>query len=281
MSEWFSIGILLVAMASIQVGASVAKQLFPLIGPEAATFLRITLSALILASIWRPWRARLSLKAWGAVALYGGSLGLMNLIFYLSIERIPLGLAVALEFAGPLSVALLASRRPLDFFWAALAAGGIYLVLPTSGISADIDPWGAVLALIAGGFWALYIVFGKRAGRYVAGGNATAIGMIFAALVVVPVGVPHLDHRLNDIHVWAQALAIALMSSAIPYSLEMVALRRIPAKTFGILMSLEPALAAASGWAFLSENLSVFQWAAIGSIIVASAGTSVTSSRAP
>jgi inner membrane transporter RhtA len=239
--------------------------------------LRIWISAGLLALFWRPWRLRLPRKALLTLALYGASLGLMNLIFYLAIERIPLGLAVAIEFVGPLAVAISSSRRPSDFVWALLAALGIYLVLPISGASESIDPLGAFFAFAAGCCWGLYIIFGKKAGALVQGGGATALGMLAAGLVVSPVGLRHVDARLGSASVWILAFTIAVFSSALPYTLEMMALRKIPAKTFGILMSLEPALAAASGFALLGERLSMTQWAAIGSVIVASAGSSITS----
>jgi inner membrane transporter RhtA len=197
----------------------------------------------------------------------------MNLSFYLAIERIPLGIAVALEFVGPLTVSVLASRRPSDFAWACLAAAGVFLVLPLAG-AAGTDLRGAAFALLAGGFWALYIVFGKRAGRMVPGGAAAAFGMIVAACTVLPVGVLRFEQRALNGQVMLLAFTVAVMSSAIPYSLEMVALRAIPARTFGILMSLEPALAASVGWLVLGERLSVLQWSAIASIVVASVGSS-------
>lgn len=271
-----SIALLVASMISIQFGASVAKGLFPALGPEGTTALRCGLAALMLLALQRPWRARLPPSALLTVGLYGASLGLMNLLFYLSLARIPLGVAVALEFTGPLSVALLSSHRPRDLLWVALAAAGIVLILPLSRSSRPLDPVGVAFALAAGVCWALYIVLGQRAGRAVQGGAATALGMLSAALVVAPVGVLRAGPRLLQSHLWPLALAVAFFSSALPYSLEMHALRRLPARTFGILMSLEPALAALAGLVMLRERLSLSQGAAIACIIAASAGSAWT-----
>lgn len=271
-----SIGLLLASMVSIQFGASVAKGLFPALGPEGTTTLRCGLAALMLLALWRPWRVRLPASALLSVGLYGASLGLMNLLFYLSLARIPLGVAVALEFTGPLSVALLSSRRARDLLWVALAAAGIVLILPLTRSSRPLDPAGVGFALAAGVCWALYIVLGQRAGRAVQGGAATALGMLAAALVVAPIGVLRAGPRLLQAGIWPLALAVAVFSSALPYSLEMHALRRLPARTFGILMSLEPALAALAGLVMLRERLTLAQGAAIACIIAASAGSAST-----
>lgn len=262
---------LVAAMTSIQAGASLAKSLFPLAGPEGITTLRLVLAALILGVVWRPWRARLDRPAWKAVALYGAALGLMNLTFYLALERLPLGLTVAIEFIGPLAVALYASRRALDLLWAALAIAGIVMILPIAS-DARLDPVGLCFVLIAAACWAAYIVFGQRAGRLVPGGAATALGMAVAALVGAPVGIWKAGWTLLDPRVLALGLAVAVLSSALPYSLEMVALRRLKAQTFSVLMSLEPALAALMGYVLLSERLTGRQWAAVACIIAASLG---------
>jgi inner membrane transporter RhtA len=262
---------LVAAMTSIQAGASLAKRLFPLAGPEGITTLRLVLAALILCAVWRPWRARLERPALKAIALYGGALGLMNLTFYLALERLPLGLTVAIEFTGPLAVALCSSRRALDLVWAALAVAGILLILPIAS-DAPLDPIGLFYVLVAASCWAAYIVFGQRAGRLAPGGTATALGMAMAALVGAPVGLWKAGWTLLEPRVLALGLAVAVLSSALPYSLEMVALKRLKAQTFSVLMSLEPALAALMGYVLLSERLSGRQWAAIACIIAASLG---------
>lgn len=270
---------LVAAMVSVQFGASLAKGLFPALGPEGTTICRCGLAALMLLALRRPWREPLSRPALVAVALYGASLGLMNLLFYLSIARIPLGVAVALEFTGPLSVALFASRRARDLAWVVLAAVGIALILPRSDSPRHLDPVGVSLALGAGACWALYIVLGQRAGKAVPGGAASALGMSVAALVVAPFGIARAGARLLDPSLWPLALAVAVFSSALPYSLEMHALRRLPARTFGVLMSLEPALAALAGLVVLRERLTVAQGAAIACIMAASLGSAASVGR--
>lgn len=271
-----AIAAVLVAMISIQTGASLAKHLFPVVGPQGSAALRLFFAAFILLLVWRPWSRPPARGQWGAVWLYGLSLGGMNLLFYMSLAHIPLGIAVAFEFCGPLSVALLASRRATDFLWVACAIGGLLLLLPVGGASAALDPWGIAFALGAGACWALYIIFGRRVGAAVHGGTATALGMAVAALVVLPFGVVHSGMDLLAWNVLPTGIAVAILSSAFPYSLEMIALKKLPAHTFGILMSMEPAVAAISGLLFLSEKLSAFQWLALGLIILASAGSTMS-----
>lgn len=263
---------LVAAMTSIQAGASLAKRLFPVAGPEGVTSLRLVLAAAILCAVWRPWRARLDRRALRAVALYGGALGLMNLTFYLALARLPLGLTVAIEFTGPLAVALYSSRRPLDLLWAALAVAGILMILPIAS-DAPLDPLGLFYVLVAAACWAGYIVFGQRAGRLAPGGVATALGMAAAALVGAPLGLARAGTSLFAPSVLGVGLAVAVLSSALPYSLEMVALKRLKAQTFSVLMSLEPALAAVMGYALLGERLTPRQWTAVACIIAASLGS--------
>ena len=271
----------LVAMVSIQGGASLAKRLFPLIGAQGATALRLFFAALLLLAFWRPWRKRLTRQELKAVVVYGAALGAMNLTFYLALERIPLGIAVAIEFTGPLAVAILSTRRPIDFLWALLAVAGILMILPLAGTSKALDWLGVFWALVAGTCWALYILFGQRAVASVHGGTVTSLGMVTAALLVCPFGVVEAGRGLLDVSLLPMALGVAVLSSALPYSLEMIALKRLPTRTFGILMSLEPALAALSGLLFLGEQLTVVQWAAIGCVIAASAGSAATSKPPP
>ncbi|MEO4049259.1 threonine/homoserine exporter RhtA [Pseudomonas sp. CAU 1711] len=269
------IALLVVAMTSIQSGASLAKSLFPLIGPEGTTALRLSLAALILCLVMRPWRTRPNFAAWRSLLGYGLALGAMNLLFYMSLKTIPLGIAVALEFTGPLALALLGSRRLLDFLWIALAALGLWLLLPDTRAEDHLDPLGMGLALGAGVCWALYILFGQRAGA-AHGAQTVAFGTLVAALLVFPIGLWQVGGELFSIELLPVALAVAVLSSALPYSLEMVALTRMPARTFSVLMSLEPAIAAMSGLIFLSEMLGLSQWLAIGAIIFASTGAAAT-----
>lgn len=269
------IALLVVAMVSIQSGASLAKSLFPLVGAEGTTALRLVLGAIILSLVMQPWRARLNLAAYRSLLAYGLALGGMNLLFYMSLQSIPLGVAVALEFTGPLGLALLSSRRLLDFVWIALAVLGLWLLLPGGLAQTQLDPLGMALALGAGLCWALYIIFGQKAGA-AHGRQTVALGTWVAALLVLPVGLWQAGTSLFSVDLLPIALGVAVLSSALPYSLEMVALTRLPARTFSILMSLEPAIAALSGLLFLSEKLSWNQWLAIGAIILASAGAAAT-----
>ena len=270
---------LLGAIVSVQGGAALAKHLFAELGPTGTVGLRIGLSALVLLVAFRPPLRKLTAGQWRAIVPYGVVLGGMNLVFYLALSRIPLGLAVTLEFVGPLGIAIFGSRRGIDLAWALLAATGIALIAPWKGGS--VDPVGALLALGAGAFWGAYILIGGRVSRLVPGGAAVATGMLFAAIAVLPISVATGGFaRLTAGRVLA-GLGVALLSSAIPYTLEMSALNALPARTFGILMSLEPAVAALAGRIFLGEILSPAQWLAVALVIAASTGSTLTGRRAP
>ncbi|BAN48181.1 putative threonine/homoserine transporter [Metapseudomonas resinovorans NBRC 106553] len=262
-------------MASIQSGASLAKTLFPVIGAQGTTTLRLVFAAIFLVLILRPWRARISKSSLPALLMYGVALGGMNLLFYMSLRTIPLGIAVALEFTGPLAVALFASRRTIDFVWIGLAALGLWLLLPLGKTEAHLDPTGMAYALGAGVCWALYIIYGARAGSD-HGMQGAALGVLVAAVFIAPVGIVHAGADLLRPELLPVALGVALLSTAIPYTLEMVALTRLPAQTFGTLMSIEPAFGALSGLLFLGEHLTALQWLAILCIILASVGCTVT-----
>jgi inner membrane transporter RhtA len=270
--------LLLVAMVCFQLGAALAKQLFPAVGASGTVALRLGIAGVMMTLVWRPWRLRPSAREARIIVGYGLAMGLMNLFFYSSLERIPLGIAVALEFTGPLALAMLASRRPADFVWTALAALGLVALLPLAGDARPLDPLGIVFALGAAFFWALYIVFGQKTGK-VHGGGTAALGTVIGALVMVPVGIAHAGAALVAPALLPVACGVALLSSALPYTLEMYAMNRVPTRTFGVLMSLDPALAALSGLAFLGERLSMIQWCAIASIMGASAGSAVTNRR--
>ncbi|MCE4226873.1 EamA family transporter [Methylobacterium sp. C25] len=268
---------LVAGMISIQVGAALAKSLFPVVGASGVTALRVGISAVILVAAWRPWRRHLALADARAIVLYGCALGAMNLLFYQSLRTIPLGVAVAIEFVGPLSVALFSSRRSADFAWIGLAVIGLGLLLPLHD-QATIDPLGAAYALAAGVCWALYIVFGQRAGQ-AHGGQAVSLGMAVAALLVAPFGIVEAGAKLLEPQALLTGLIVAVMSSALPYSLEMYGLRRLPRQVFGVTMSLEPAVAALAALVVLGERLSPLQGVAIGCVIAASAGITVGSRR--
>jgi inner membrane transporter RhtA len=265
-----------VGMASTQTGAAIAKTLFDQLGPAATAFLRVALAAVLLALIWRPrlgGHARRDLAIAGA---FGLALCAMNLTFYEAISRIPLGIAVTIEFAGPLAVAIALSRRALDAVWVLLAAGGILLLARGGG---HIQTDGVLLALLAGAFWAAYILLSARAGKAFAGGSGLAIAMIVGGIALLPVGIVGAGDTLLDPGLLAAGAGVALLASAIPYSLELEALRRLPAQVFGILMSIEPALAALAGFVILGENLRGRDIAAIVMVAAASAGASLSTSK--
>mgnify|MGYP000435046643 FL=1 len=269
------------SVTALGVGTSWAKQaLFPVVGAQGTTAVRVGLSALLMLMLWRPWRWRLTRADAQAVALYGAALGAMNLMFYLSLQTLPFGLAVAIEFAGPLAVAIWSSRRAVDFVWVALAIVGLALLLPLGLSGSTLDPLGVLYAVGAAVFWALYIVFGKRAGHLHAG-QSVSLGLLVAALVVVPVGVAHAGAALLSPSVLLVGVAVAAISSALPISLEMMALKRLPKEAFGIMISMEPAVAALLALALLGERLDTVQWLAIGCIVAASMGSAATARRLP
>ncbi|UQQ32099.1 threonine/homoserine exporter RhtA [Enterobacter bugandensis] len=274
-SIWLPVAVILIAMLSIQSGASLAKSLFPLVGAPGVTALRIVLGTAILVVIFKPWRLRFKKEQRLPLLFYGLSLGAMNYMFYLSIQTIPLGIAVALEFTGPLAVALFSSRRPVDFIWVVLAVLGLWFLLPLGQNVSEIDLTGAALALGAGACWAVYILTGQRAGEE-HGPATVALGSVIAAIVFVPIGMAQATESIWQWSVMPIGLAVAILSTALPYSLEMIALTRLPTRIFGTLMSMEPALAAISGMVFLGETLTFTQTLALCSIIAASMGSTLT-----
>ncbi|HDG1681826.1 TPA: threonine/homoserine exporter RhtA [Kluyvera ascorbata] len=273
--SWLPILVILISMVSIQSGASLAKSLFPLVGAPGVTALRLALGTLILVVVFKPWRLRFAKAQRLPLLFYGLSLGAMNYLFYLSLQRIPLGIAVALEFTGPLAVALFSSRRSVDFIWVILAVVGLWFLLPLGQDVAHVDLTGALLALGAGAGWAVYILSGRRAGEE-HGPATVAMGSLIAAIVFVPLGAFQAADALWHWSILPLGLAIAVLSTALPYSLEMIALTRLPTRTFGTLMSMEPALAALSGMVFLGEMLTLSQTLALGAIIAASMGSTLT-----
>jgi inner membrane transporter RhtA len=260
--EASGVALVVTAVTSLQFGAGFAVTLFDELGPAGAAFLRQAIAALVLLAIWRP-RFRQDLRL---AAAFGITLGLMNLCIYEAMDRIPLGIAVTIEFWGPLAVAVAASRRPLDLLWVLLAAAGILLLADPGG---SLDTVGVAFALAAGGLWALYILLSARVGAVFPGGTGLAIAMVFAALVTLPAGV---GEGLLQPELLAAGAAVALASSVIPYSLELEALRRLPPRVFGVLMSLEPAVAALAGLVVLGQGLGARECAAIGLVVIASGG---------
>lgn len=274
------VSLLMVAMFSIQIGASLAKSLFPAVGAMGATSLRLGFGTLLLWLVLRPWRMPWGTLPWKMLLGYGVSLGLMNALFYLSLETVPLGIAIALEFTGPLGLALFASRRPRDVAWVALAVAGLLLLVPWSSQQAALDPRGVAYALGAGLCWALYIVFGQKAGAN-HGAQTVALGAAIAAVVAVPWGVMASGMDLLAPALLPLGLGVAVLSMALPYGLEMVALTRLPVSTFGMLMSLEPAIGALCGFVFLREHLGALQWLAIVAVVIASAGATLGAKAVP
>jgi inner membrane transporter RhtA len=267
------------AISSVQVGAALAKTLFDEIGAGGTVFVRVLFAALVLVVVWRPQVSGLRRSDLWLAVLFGLTLAAMNLAFYSALDRIPLGITVTLEFVGPLGVAVAGSRGALDLLWVALAAAGI-LLLSDFG-SADLDGLGVALALLAGGFWAAYILLSARVGRVFPGGSGLALAMVVAAALLLPVGVGDAGADLLVPWILAAGAAVALLSSAIPYSLELEALRRMPPGVFGVLMSLEPAVAALAGYVVLDEDLVPRELVAILLVVAASAGAASGGKIAP
>lgn len=281
--RWASLLPLLAVLGSVTalgIGTSCAKQLFPQVGSLGTTALRVGFSAVILLVLWRPWRWPLRAGDAASLLRYGVALGGMNLLFYLSLKTIPFGVAVAIEFSGPLAVALFSSRRMLDFVWLSLAVVGLGLLLPLGEGATTLDPQGVAYALAAAVCWGSYIVFGKRVAHLHAG-HSVALGLSVAALTVVPFGVWQAGAALLQPSVLLFGVGVAAVSSAIPISLEMVALKRLPQEVFGILTSMEPAVAALLGLVLLDEHLSGLQWTAIICTMLAAAGSAASSPSAP
>lgn len=273
------------SLVSITLGASLAKGIFQWVGPVGTTTLRLCLAALVLVVTMRSWRARPDAAGWRAVLVYGAVMAGMNVLFYLAIERIPLGVAIALEFTGPLTVAVLHSRHRRDLLWVACAVAGVLLLVPRPAPGQAVALVGAAYALGAGVLWGVYILVGKRAGAAL-GSQAAALGVLVAAVIVLPTGLL-LEPRLHPdawstLPLWpvlGTALVVAVLSSALPYTLEMYALGHIPARSFGILMSGEPAIGALMGLMLLAERLSLAQWLGIAAVIAASLGTTLSDRR--
>ena len=268
----------LAGIVSVQIGAALAKQLFATVGSSGSVALRIFFAAVVLLVMWRP-SLRMSRRAWAVVASYGMVLGAMNLLFYLALARLPLGVAVTITFLGPLAVAIGGSRRWLDGLWALLAGAGV--VLLAEGGNGDLHLVGILLALGAATCWASYILLSAALGRHTTDGGGLALGMALAALVVVPVGLAEAGTDLFVPWVLVAGFGVALLSSVIPYSLELEALRRMPARVFGVLMSLEPAVAALVGLLLLGEVLEPTQWLAVLMVVGASVGATRTASPEP
>ena len=260
------------AIASVQVGAAIATTLFDQIGPAGAVLLRLFSAALLLLAAWRPRLRGRSAEELRLAVLFGVVLALMNLSFYEAIARIPLGISVAIEFVGPLAVAVAGSRRRLDLLWVGLAVAGILAL--TRGPATDLDALGVLFALLAGCMWGAYILLNARVGRAFEGTSGLTLAMCVAALVAAPVGLAEAGGHLFEPQTLALGAAVGLLSSAIPYTLELEALRRIAPHVFGVLMSLEPGVAALAGLTLLGQSLGVRAVIGIALVTVASIGVS-------
>jgi inner membrane transporter RhtA len=269
----------LAAISCIQGGAGLGKALFGPLGVAGTTFYRLLFSGGLLLLLHRPWRQPLVRAQYRAIATYALSLVAMNWLIYLAIERIPLGIAVAIEFCGPLALALFTARRWDQWIWAGLTVGGLGLLLPANALSTSLDPLGLLFALGAGVGWAAYILGGQRSHGQVPPGAMSAYGLSFAALGMLPAACWLDGGRLGQLHLWPAALGMAIVCSAIPYSLELFAMSRIETHSFSILMSVEPAIAALSGLWTLGEQLAARQWVGIGGIVAAALGSSLMANR--
>jgi inner membrane transporter RhtA len=265
-------------IASVQFGAAFAKTVFDEVGPGGAVFLRVAFAAVILCALWRPTLRGHSARDWRLVLAYGFVLAAMNFTYYESLDRIPLGIAVTFEFVGPLGVAVVGSRHRVDLLWVALAAAGILLL---SGFgTADLDPVGVALALTAGGFWAAYILLAAQVGQAMPGGQPLALAMAAGTIMISPVGIAQGGSELLTVSILVIGAGVAVLSSVIPYTLELEALRRMPSNVFGVLMSLEPAAASIAGFLILGQELVAREIVAIGLVVAASAGAA-RGSRVP
>jgi inner membrane transporter RhtA len=277
---------LVVGMVTVQLGAALAKDLFASLGPAGVVFLRVGFAAMTLLALWRPWRHSGVLAGtrrvdYVAVALFGLILALMNFTFYSALTRIPLGIAVTVEFIGPLSVAVVGSRKALDMLWIVIAVGGILLLAPLGVLgTAPLDPLGLLLALGAGVCWAVYILLSARVGKVFPGGTGLSLAMTVGAVALVPVGIAGAGSALLNPRLLLLGAGVALLSSVVPYSLEMAALRRISPSAFGVFMSLEPAIAALIGWLVLRETLELRDIIALVLVTAAAIGATRTSKRA-
>lgn len=267
--------LLLIAIISIQIGATLVKSLFDVLGPIESASYRLIFATIILFIIFKPWKLVLNRNELISLVIYGVSLGSMNLFFYLALERIPQGVAVALEFTGPLAVACFLSKRIIDFLWPIIALIGIVLLIPFEVVEESLDKMGIIYALIAGAAWGLYIIYGAKSSHALSGGKITAMGMLFASFSVTPFAIINGNLSALTLELLPIIIIVSILSSALPYTLEMYSLKRIPPRDFGVLLSFEPAFAALFGVVFLKEHLLGQHYLGIIFIILASLGSSL------
>ena len=270
------VALVICSCLSLPFGAAVAAQLFPVLGPWGVTSLRVAIAALLLVVIVRPRPMRWTRAQWLAAVLFGVALAAMNGFFYAAIDRIPLGPAVAIEFLGPLVLAAVLTRRLADAAWVGVALLGIVLLGVDGLIGAEpLDPLGVVFILIAAAFWAMYIRMSARVGSIIPGTSGLAVGLVVAAVLLIPVGVPAAVTVAGDMQLLLLAAVTAVLSSVIPYSFELAALRRLPQRVFGVLLSLEPAFATLAGWLILGQSAPPLRMLAIALVVAASVGTTL------
>ncbi|GAB2708398.1 EamA family transporter [Nocardia thraciensis] len=260
--------LVLLGIVSVQIGAALANRLFAATGPGGAVSLRLFFAGIVLLVFWRS-ALRIERRALPVVLAYGTVLAAMNLFFYEAIDRIPLGMAVTIEFLGPLAVALAGSRRWTDPVWAVLAGGGVLLLTHADG---PVGWAGVAFALAAAACWAGYILLSAKLGEKTSGGGGLALAMAFGGVLMAPVGIAEAGSALLQPSVLAAGFGVAILSSVLPYSVELEALRRIPPRVFGVLMSLEPAVAAFAGLAVLGQLMNIQQWGGIACVVAASIG---------
>lgn len=281
-STYTGVALVIGSALSLQFGAVFAYQLFPHLGSWGVTTLRLGAAALVLTLIVRPTFLSWNARQWKAVALFGGSMALMNGTFYAAIERIPIGLAVTIEFMGPLVLAAVLSHRGIDFLWLGIALLGMgVLGYESINNATDYDPLGVLFALIAGLGWALYVLTSAKVGQVLAGNGGLAVAMVLAAMFLLPLGAPGAAEGIADPHLLLLAIGTGLLASLIPYTLELMALRRLPRNTFSILLSLEPAVAAIAGFLLLGQVTGPVRWAAIALLIIASVGVTLSARKNP
>jgi inner membrane transporter RhtA len=266
------------AMAAFQGGAALAKGLFPFVGPEGAAALRLCLGGLMLLALSRPWRAWPKDAPLLPLGGLGACIAATILLFYLAIDRLPLGIAIALQFLGPVCVAVASSRKASDLIWPALAAVGVWLLVGANSGGSALDPLGVLFALGAAAGWGCYIVVGKIAGVSF-GGSAAALSVSLAGLLILPFGLWTAGASLFSLHLLPLALAVALLAAAIPFALELYALRRLPSATFAVFTSLEPVFGVLFGLVLLGEQLAAVQLTGISLIVAAAAGAAWSTAR--
>lgn len=272
-------GLVLLSSFAVQIGTVMAKSLFETLGAVGAAFLCKAVASVLLLAVWRP---RLNQRTWldyGLLGILGLSIAGMSLSFYGAIDRIPMGVASTLEFTGPLGVAVLGSRRSLDILWVSLAGAGVFLLAPISG--AQLDPMGVILALVSAGCWAIYILMSGHVGRAFRGGEGLALSIAIATVILMPAGIAQSGTALLTPWVWVVGIGAAVLGTVVPYSMEYAALKRLPPRLFGVLMSIEPAIAALVGFLFLGEQIGLRSMIAVMLVTISAIGATVFSHSDP